>query len=475
MKTTRHWILPALLAASLLLKLGMLVAYLDHSERFWSTDTGTYWGPARALETAGRFSESAEEIERPETIRTPGYPLFLAACFALAGEGVLAPLVAQILLSLITLYGVHRMAAARRSTATGWAAAVLLAVDVNSFALALKLLTETLFTFLLVAAWWLALRLSRSALSHSTEPCARSALLWAASLGGCLGAAVLVRPVAYYLFLPAIVWVGWVIHRRRVSRKVIAGTILAFAIPWLVLVGGWQLRNQVLTGVPRLSGVEGINLLFYRGAAIVAMRDGVDLEEARRSLGEGRYQEVHPETAHLTPEELNEVWVREGKEIILDYPVLFLRSQIRGVGAILFGLGHHTLVRIAGVRLSSRGPIGDLFHLRPRDYVGRWLVERPGLFWAFVAEEIYLLLVYSGVVAWWIAAWRERTVSPVDVWAWLVIFYLLAISAGPEANARFRVPLMPFLAVYAALGFDRLRSWTRRRETKKTRPGRIPS
>ena len=51
--------------------------------------------------------------------------------------------------------------------------------------------------------------------------------------------------------------------------------------PWIILVGGWQLRNYLITGKAEFSYVQGANLLFYRGAGIVAQRDSISFKEAQ--------------------------------------------------------------------------------------------------------------------------------------------------------------------------------------------------
>ena len=71
----------------------------------------------------------------------------------------------------------------------------------------------------------------------------------------------------------------------------------------------------------------------------------------------------------------------------------------------------------------------------------------------------YLLIVYAGLAA---AMWRvmRRKPSLPDImphlFLWTIILYFFAISAGPEAYSRFRIPVMPLLCVYAAYGFSTL-------------------
>ena len=79
----------------------------------------------------------------------------------------------------------------------------------------------------------------------------------------------------------------------------------------------------------------------------------------------------------------------------------------------------------------------------------------------------YTVLLYAAV-AWGIAAMLRRgTVRGADVLLWSVALYFLTISAGPEGYARFRVPVVPILALYAGRGWDEFRS------TRTVRPAEL--
>ncbi len=107
--------------------------------------------------------------------------------------------------------------------------------------------------------------------------------------------ATMVRPLSNYLVLPlGVGFLAWMIV-SKVKWKAILLRLLFFVIPFLLIVGGWQARNYLLTGDASLSQIEAYNLLAYRAADIIALRDGVSIESARQSLGVN-----HPEirTSH---------------------------------------------------------------------------------------------------------------------------------------------------------------------------------
>ena len=61
----------------------------------------------------------------------------------------------------------------------------------------------------------------------------------------------------------------------------------------------------------------------------------------------------------------------------------------------------------------------------------------------------------------------QKTSGPTLVLVLVVGIYFLVVCAGPEAYARFRVPLMPFLAALAGWGAATLRYRDRREKPGK--------
>ena len=90
------------------------------------------------------------------------------------------------------------------------------------------------------------------------------------------------------------------------------------------------------------------------------------------------------------------------------------------------------------------------------------LLARPLSFAVFVHALVCLLVLYAGVacavvsvaVQWFSERQLVRLADHVFIWG--VLLYFVVVSAGPEAHSRFRVPVMPFLALYAAVGMRAL-------------------
>jgi len=260
----------------------------------------------------------------------------------------------------------------------------------------------------------------------------------------------------------ATLMIVWKVHWDRPWKNIFIFLIIML-IPWFGLIGGWQLRNYLSTGSLTFSTIQSRSLLFYRAADVIARRDGIPLEEAQRRLGYQNYQALHPETRTWTATQLHQQWIREGMQVIRQYPGLFLKGQIWGMVKLLFGPGESALVVYAGSGEKDTGPEVELLKMSLREYIEKWVLGKPALFGLFVFSESYLLIVYIGVV---MALWllidirkqasrdyvKSKTCKGSNLLIWGITLYLLLISAGPEAYSRFRVPVMPFFSLYGGYG-----------------------
>ncbi|MBD3306525.1 phospholipid carrier-dependent glycosyltransferase [candidate division KSB3 bacterium] len=434
-------------------------------------DSTAYVQTAHAILQTGRFAVSPEFPERLQVERTPGYPLFIATLFSLFGENFALLGIIQILFSLGTIIVTYVLASKLWEPPIGLLAALLLACDLPSFINAQQVLTDTLFTFVLS----LALLSGWASLKDAPQ---RSSQIFVHGL--LLALATLIRPITAYLIFPLLLafifmWRGC----EKLTWKQIVLLTFLLLLPWGLLIGGWQVRNYAATGSAELSQVVGWNLLFCRGAGIIAEREGITLEHARKRLGFGEYSTLHPETQGWSIAELNQRWKREGIRIILRHPWLFVKSQIRGLLTMLFGPGKKTfLAYIWGEQDETPQP-ADTFLERLLPRFLHPLFEPLALSPVFVLTELYLIVLYGSIgISVWSLLRSPSAACPdslggkicrlrIHVWLWISLAYLLlvSISVGPEAYSRFRIPLMPLFSLYAAhgisQGISRYRSNTR--------------
>jgi 4-amino-4-deoxy-L-arabinose transferase-like glycosyltransferase len=437
--------LVVILALSLLGKLGTLLNMpASNPPLYVSNDTRSYVDSARALLYTGAFTISPQNAE-PQTVRTLGYPVFLALIYAVFGENDVAVLFVQIVFSVGTLLLTYWIGSRLWDSKTGLIASLLLALDMNSAGFSLLLLTETLFTFFLsafLAAIAYFLDLGVPVVEN------RKKHLAAAFLAGLfLSVATHIRPITYYL-IPVMlaVWIIWGLFKKWDRRPLIASW-LAFSVPIFLLVGGWQVRNYVQTGSSQFSAIESINMINYRAAMVISERDGISRDEAIHEITEEYHLDQNPGW--------NETWRKVGIGILLENPAIFLKQYVRSLADIFIGPGSETLANLVGMGIKTSSPLGDLLRLSPGEYVERWIYPHPFYFSVFVVSMLHMLLIYLGVAIWLLQAVSKRSKTIEQVFFFGVAVYLALVSAGPEAYYRFRVPIAPILVLLASAALVR--------------------
>src|SRR5205085_435081 len=233
-------------------------------------DSLTYLAPAHNLLRGLGFVDAVGAVE---TLRTPGYPLLLAAF----GARVVPVIVAQHLMNVAIAAGIYFLAAPRLGRFVAVTAALLFAMDTPSIHYANKVLSETFFTLvLLLVCWQLAVGSWR----------------WAGVLTGVL---VLIRPVAVVYF---VVVAAYMLLRRARVRDVAVYALLAVALPC-----GWAVRNFAHTGVFTVSSISGTNLLLFRAGGVLAILDyGDDFDADRTDEAAGLLDDANAEierTLHI--------------------------------------------------------------------------------------------------------------------------------------------------------------------------------
>jgi len=230
--------------------------FLAHHPRF-SGDALVY-GDLAGNMLAHHIYGFTENVIRPTLIRLPGYPSFLALCFALFGSAnYLAVLWVQAAVDLLSCLLLGSLASRLWGRRTGLAVLWLAALCPFTANYAAAALTETLSVFCVVLAFfalqrWLA-----------EQQAGRVGPAWACIVGLALSFAVLLRPDRALLstaIVPAMLWVSWRQRQARAhSRWAHSGlVILIVALP-LTLWGirNWQVFHVLQPLAPRYANDPG--------------------------------------------------------------------------------------------------------------------------------------------------------------------------------------------------------------------------
>ena len=426
-KTRTRWLLALVLVVAGLTRVGWALNVASDVDRVTTNDTASYVDSSRALIEDWRFNERAGS-DTPMYIRTPGYPAFLALSSMIVGESVRRLSAFQALVSLISVWLVFILARELFDDITGLVAATIASFEPLLFWSSGVLMTESLNGLLLLTA--------AVAFNVALRPPWGRPVQWIAP-GLSLAAATMVRPTTYFLPLLIFPIVALIGRRRQVKVRTLILSIGAASLPILILVGGWQVRNHVQVDSWRLSGIEALNIYSYRAAGIAAEEAGRPLPEVRDEFLAhfGRPRSGEPVGPYY------DQMYQTGLEIVIDHPLTLAIISARGFTSETFGVA------------STIFP-----------YLG--IGESPALLAvARTSVGLYWVLVLFGAAALLRTPGRQRAPALLSA---LVVVYVLAISAGPEAYSRFRAPVAPIMCVFAAGGVALLMRFVQRQRAKAT-------
>ncbi len=436
------------LALGVLVRLAVWLLLLPDPVKFYTPDSQGYEVRALNLLAQGVFSASEVPPYTPDMVRTPAYPAFVAGVYALTDPAPAAVTLLQCALGGLTA-ALTMWVATLLGLAAGPAAlaGLIVAVDPVSVMTANLLLTETLFTALLVLGIGAVIR-SRLA------PAAGWAWLTAAAVA--LALAALVRPIGQWLPVALLPLFGLAGDRQAWRGLLRAG--LPFVLGASLLMVPWAYRNDRELGVFALSRMDARVLHHYWAASVLAAARGTSPDAERERLTTDLDARVRGARLSLAEEIALER--REALAILRGHPGLTLQMLAKGTGRLLVDPGYSFVCTLLDPAVHE-----------PECFPGRGTMNEPGMLgraWgrfvtmttlqqgALVGSALLLAGVYAAAAVGLLALGRAR--RGLAMWTLaLVIGYLIVLSAGAEANSRFRIPILPFLAIAAAAGLDRHR------------------
>ena len=425
------------------LLLPVAVAVFDYDlSVFQSPDTSSYWVPAETLAADGAFASGDE----PEIRRTPGYPLFLVVGFQL-GSPVWITILLQVALGVLSVFGVHELTRRTNILPEGLRdraailSAVLYAFDPLSIFYTSQILTETLFTTIFI---WHLYALVRYVTTRQ--------LRFVAIAGALAACAVFVRPVAYYWpFVPSGILLGYAIFGSRVdSRRVLAATLLLFVA--LTPLFGWQVRNAQQTGYTGFSAIREHNLYSYAGAAVVSREEGSGFLDTRTRLL-NRLDEKVLEHGWGQAERY-EYMGNEGVQMIWTNVATYVAIHLEGLIRVVADPGGNEFFRFFDYDALSSGLLVQAVDEGVVSTFATVVRVAPAVVVVslVLATMLFLQIVLAGIGL--TVVGQRREVATLLVAS---VVYMLFVSGGPTAHARFRHPIMPVVVVFAAFGAVKMR------------------
>ena len=412
--TKRHiWVLVFLYSCYLITKI-LLSFLLGESSATRNADTLDYLTYGKNFWTV--FFDRELIFGELGLIRTPAYPFLL---YIIGGENwIIVTLIHNLFVigtSLLILQVVSKFS----SKKIAGISALIPILDPGVFIESTYLLTETMLMFLIIFAIWIPF------ISHKN-------ILRGTVFAVTILIIPLIKPIAIF-FIPFLFW-----HYRTFTLCKFHTLFFISIIP----IGGlflYTAKNFFIYGVPRISSIDSLSLLYYEGAYLESLASGIDLAEVQAALSIEEKQ-LHTEGSSVRG--IIDFRTERGVELIRENLIYVPYARVIGLVKLLFGVG------AASIR--------NWFPTFPQEVI--FSIIGVGIVFLIAVN----IATFIGVLS--IIFKRNRAFIPIL----LLFFVALILSSGASAYSRFRVPLVPMIAIFVALGISFIDNRKRNRSTSRT-------
>jgi len=413
-------------------------------------DSREYIMLARNLARHQTFSRDTVPPLRPELFRTPAYPLLLALPAGINHSSfVVLALVMHMLLALGTVWLARRLALELGlGQVTSAFAALLVGLSPNLAFLSSKLISEPLFTPLLLVGMLLLNRYRQA--GRTTDIIA---------VGVCCGLLILTRPIA--TFFPLLI-AAYLLFRRPPFRFRPSSFIppLVFLGAASIVVAPWVIRNGTKTGRYIISTASEHNIYLYDAATVVASQKGITIPQARDSMmaeAERQFGKIDTTNEATMWQQLASVARRRFfARPALAVPVWLLGVAANFLNPISVGPllihsgaspapGSENLLQ-SSLALLAKGKVRQAFTTAWQMRVG----GAPG----FILVVLGLAALFNLILIWFGLAGLFLRRTRGLYWLLLPILYFTLVT-GTVGDARFRAPIEPLLCLFAAVALTR--------------------
>ncbi len=416
-----------------------------------SDDALVYDRLAHNLMAGHGFSVSAAPPFTPTMQREPAYPLFLSGVFLIAGPGYGAVQLVQMAFFVLTVLLIYRIAQRVADERTAQLAAWGTALAPPLVNYPTYLLSETLFTVLLVGLVWALM-----------ETVSRAHLRWFMLAGVLWGLTVLCKAImAPFGLLIGAVWMA--ASRRGVSpsgRSLVVGA-LVFLLSASCLVAPWVVRNYRRFGVASITSLRGSKAIWERSRKLSYNTQAIT-HQAVYGLSEYLGHRFYPEAAA----QARDVLLRESamanqrqaelaaagySEAAIDHTML---------AEALEPIRHHPLRYVAQSTLEAIKLTAVLYVplLNEPMVEARFRQLPSGDILLSVLRGGFRLLAFALLVLALIGACAVSPIWPRWLLVFLPIVFLNVAYALTVGLGRYAVPLLPYYCLLGAVGWQCLRT-----------------
>ncbi len=359
---------------------------------------------------------------KPTAIRPPAYPFFLFAVYSLVGGVSLnAVRIIQVLLSGLMIVLTYKIGEALFDRRVGWFAAGIMAVYPSFLFFTHLLLTEVLFTVILLFFVWTVVRLYDVKPENGSST--KQVLTYGLLAGASLGAGALTRSILYPFLIPFLLFLIISLRNLSISKRV--ATCAAIFICYALVIAPWAMRNYSLYQdfVP-VATMGGLNLYMgnYEHTPLNRAWAAVDL------TGDKTWYHGHEAELRDLNEAQKQKWAMgQAKAFMMENKGLTLKR---------------TLIKAANFWGLERSIIAGILH-------DHW--PRLSSMWILIFLTAAVFFVYGFVVLTAVIGIGFN----INLHRWSVVFilvlllYFTGLHALVFGHSRYHLPLIPLLSVFA--------------------------
>lgn len=386
----------------------------------------------------------------PEYFRTPGYPIFLAFIL-LFFKSYYAASIVNIILVALTAFLIYKIGDKIINSTAGLVASFLYIVNGSTIFYAITVMSDILFTFLIVLAVYLMFFVKT-----------KKEFLLMFGAGLLIGFSVLVRTIG--IFLPFLFLAYYFfINRKTISIKKLVLYLSVLVIGFGAVLTPWIVRNKIQSGFWSISSLGGINLFSYNVPFFLTYKNNQSLSESWDMLRSEVDESVIENGKDLkNSKKLMSVAMKHIKEDPFGYTKFHLNRLPQYFGG---NSSKNFYVNILEIVFQQGNPfldksllIDDL--LKKKDISSLWSRIKSQSF--FPLEYIFwLIIIFLSAVSVFFRKYRLQALFFIS------IAMYFAVLTGPVVHVRYRVPAEPFMFLSALMGYYSLKGYLSKIKGKK--------
>ena len=395
------------------------------------------------------FALKIKDLQYPFSDRvSPGFPFFIAMIYYAFGVKPWLVLLFNIIFNMLCIYSAFQLAKIMFGDRIAIFCAFLLTMDIHQIIFTQTLLTDTSFTLLIVSSFLFFIKNFKD-----------KRLIYLFFGGILLAIAALFRPIGVYLYLflvSLIIMTPKIFFREKMIR------ILSFLTGYFIIIApilGINFFNFGHLGVSRLGG---LNFLYVNAMSVYEIQGNMSHEESIKMV-ERKIQEYGGDSI-TNPNVKEKMYFTVGMKIIRENSYSYLVNHLNGSINIYTSLSTYNIARILGMQTSLQSDkfFGYPVYLQVDSFLNK---KSPTLISIGLILILVMTLQYLSTAVGIYVLVKKRKIFELAL-LMIPIIYLTLVT-GVVGNARFKLPISPFLFTLSSVGIVHIyEKWKKKKITE---------